>query len=325
MITSRGIYCFKVMPFRLKNTGATYQYLVNKMFTDFIGDTIEVYIDDMIIKSLKVLDHLNHLHQAFAVLSKYGMKLNLVKCSFGVTSGKFWGYQVMKRGIEADPHQIRVVANIPSPKNIKKVLKLTGLLTALNIFISKYSDKSHNFFDTIKKGKSFDWTPECEAALSELKSYMSSPLLLSKPLSGENLLIYLYVSYRSSSAVLVREVDRRQHPIYYVSRSLLDAKTHYPRLEKLALALVMASQKPKPYFQSHSITVVTSFPLKVVLSRPDISGRLAKWAINLTEYGLSFEPHTIIKSQVLADFIADFSIDQQIAVEKEVFEISNGS
>lgn len=95
-ITGRGIYCFKVMSFGLKNAGATYQRLVNKMFADFIGDTMQVYIDDMIVKLLKELDHLNHLRQAFAVLKKYEMILNPAKCSFGVTSGKFLGYLVTK-------------------------------------------------------------------------------------------------------------------------------------------------------------------------------------------------------------------------------------
>lgn len=87
----------------------------------------------------------------------------------------------------------------------------------------------------------------------------------------------------------VREFDRRQNPVYYVSRYLLDAETRYPQLEKLALALIMASRKLKPYIQSDNITVITTFPLKVVPSRPNISGKLAKWAIKLGEYGLSFE------------------------------------
>lgn len=84
------------------------------------------------------------------------MKLNPTKCSFGVTSGKFLGCLVTKRGIKAYPHQIKVVANIHSLKNMKEVQKLTGHLAALNSFICKYSDKSHHFLNTIRKGKSFD-------------------------------------------------------------------------------------------------------------------------------------------------------------------------
>ena len=93
-ITERGIFCYKVMPFSLKNADATYQRLVNKMFADYLGDTIDVYIDDMLIKSLLAEQHLDHLRQAFEVLLKYNMKLNPTKCSFGVASSKFLGYMV---------------------------------------------------------------------------------------------------------------------------------------------------------------------------------------------------------------------------------------
>ncbi|KAH6835709.1 hypothetical protein C2S53_019141 [Perilla frutescens var. hirtella] len=107
--------------------------------------------------------------------------------------------------------------------------------------------------------------------------------------------------------VLVREDEGRQDPVYYASRSLLDAETRYPQLEMLALALIMASRKMKPYFQSHSIKVVTEFPLRAVLRKPDLAGRLSKWAIELGEYDIGFVPQTSIKSQFLSDFIADFS------------------
>ncbi|KAL5741572.1 hypothetical protein ACOSP7_028304 [Xanthoceras sorbifolium] len=102
-VTKQGIFYYKVMPFRLKNVGATYQRLVNKMFREMLGMTIEVYIDDMLVKSLEAERHLEHLRQAFDTLKKYGMKLNPTKCSFEVSSGKFIGYLVTHRGIEANP------------------------------------------------------------------------------------------------------------------------------------------------------------------------------------------------------------------------------
>ena len=118
-ITDRGTYCYKVMPFGLKNAGATYQRLVNRMFAAQLGKTMEVYIDDMLVKSLKAEDHINHLQQTFDLLRKYNMKLNPEKCTFGVQSGKFLGYLVSKRGIEANPSQIKAVLDIPSPKCVK--------------------------------------------------------------------------------------------------------------------------------------------------------------------------------------------------------------
>ena len=172
-ITERGIFCYKVMPFGLKNAGATYQRLVNKMFADYLGDTMEVYIDDMLVKSLLAEQHLDHLRQAFEVLQKYGMKLNPTKCSFGVAAGKFLGYMVTQRGIEANPDQIRSIMNLQSPACIRDVQRLTGRVAALSRFISRSSEKCHLFFSTLRKSKDFEWTPACEQALHDLKRYLT--------------------------------------------------------------------------------------------------------------------------------------------------------
>ncbi|KAL0405359.1 UNVERIFIED_CONTAM: Retrovirus-related Pol polyprotein from transposon gypsy [Sesamum latifolium] len=125
-ITNRGIYCYNVMPFGLKNAGATYQRLVNKMFKDQVGATMEVYVDDMLVKSLKEDDHLRDLKQAFEVMRVYGMKLNPNKCTFGVRGGKFLGYIVSERGIEANPEKIEAISRLQSPKTLKEVQKLTA-------------------------------------------------------------------------------------------------------------------------------------------------------------------------------------------------------
>ena len=93
-ITSQGLYCYKVMPFRLKNTGATYQRLVNRMFSHQIGRNMEVYIDDMLVKSKDKANHLDDLKERFSTLRKYSIKLNLTKCVFAVASGKFLGFMV---------------------------------------------------------------------------------------------------------------------------------------------------------------------------------------------------------------------------------------
>jgi hypothetical protein len=108
-ITDRGLYCYKVMPFGLKNAGATYQRLVNKMFQAQIGRNMEVYVDDMLVKSEESDGHIRDLHEAFATLKQYRMKLNPAKCAFGVSSEKFLGYMVSSRGIEANPEKIQAV------------------------------------------------------------------------------------------------------------------------------------------------------------------------------------------------------------------------
>ncbi|KAL5785135.1 hypothetical protein ACOSQ2_007527 [Xanthoceras sorbifolium] len=321
-ITERGIFCYKVMPFGLKNAGATYQRLVNKMFATMLGQTMEVYIDDMLVKSLAADQHLDHLRQSFDIIDKYGMKLNPTKCSFGVSSGKFLGYLVTKRGVEANPDQLRSVMDLRSPKSIKDVQKLTGRLAALNRFISKSSEKCKPFFDALRKNKSFDWNQTSEDAFQNIKRYLANPPLLSKPKEGETLLLYLAVSETAVSAVLIREEDGKQLPVYYISKTLLDAETRYTQLEKLALALVTAARKLRPYFQCHTISVLTEFPLKSVLHKPELSGRLVKWAVELSEYDINYQPRTAIKSQVLADFIADFTPGILQRAEEELCTMS---
>ncbi|KAG7579052.1 Reverse transcriptase domain [Arabidopsis thaliana x Arabidopsis arenosa] len=270
-ITDRGTYCYKVMPFGLKNAGATYQRLVNKMFHDHLGKTMEVYIDDMLVKSVKKEDHIKHLEECFEILNQYQMKLNPAKCSFGVPSGEFLGYIVTKRGIEANPNQINAFLNMPSPKNFKEVQRLTGRIVALNRFISRSTDKSLPFYQILKGNKGFLWDEKCEEAFGQLKAYLTTPPVLSKP-----------------------EVDEK---LYL-----------YTMMEKLALAVVTSARKRRPYFQSHPIEVLTHQPLRTILHSPNQSGRLAKWAVELSEYDIEYKSRVSMKAQVLADFLTELPV-----------------
>ena len=150
-ITSQGLYCYKVMPFGLKNAGATYQRLVNKMFNKKISRNMEVYVDDMLVKSKEELAHLDDLKETFATFKQYQMKLNPSKCVFSVASGKFLGFMVSQRGIEANPEKVQAIINMVSPRTIKEVQKLTGRIAALNRFVSRATNKCLPFFKTLKQ------------------------------------------------------------------------------------------------------------------------------------------------------------------------------
>ena len=120
-VTSQGLFCYKVMPFGLKNTGATYQRLMNRMFVQQIGRNVQVYVDDMLVKSKREEDHLEDLKETFDTLRSYNLKLNLGKCAFGVTVGKFLGFMVSQRGIEANPDKIRAIMEMAPLRNVKEV------------------------------------------------------------------------------------------------------------------------------------------------------------------------------------------------------------
>lgn len=184
-----------------------------------------------------------------------------------------------------------------SPKSIKEVQKLTGRVAALNRFIYRSSERCRLFYDVLRKNKGFEWTERHEVALTQLKQYLSNALLLSKPVPGEELFVNLSITSHAVSGILVREEAGVQSPIYHVSRSLLDAETMYSSLEKLILFIEMTSIKLRHYFQSHKICVKMNYPLKTVLSRPELTGRMAKWSIRLSMYDIMYDTRTLIKSR----------------------------
>ena len=141
---------------------STYQRLVNKMFSKQIGRNMEMYVDDMLVKSKEELAYLDNLKETFTTLKQYQMKLNPSKCAFGVASGKFLGFMVFQKGIEANPEKVRAILDMAPPKTVKEVQKLTRRIAALNRFVSKATDKCLLFFKTLKQA--FAWTNECEAA-----------------------------------------------------------------------------------------------------------------------------------------------------------------
>lgn len=291
------------MPFGLRNAPATFQRLVNTVFAPQLGRNMEAYIDDLLVKSKKPEDHAADLRETFDTIRHYNMRLNPKKCVFGVTSGKFLGYLVDEKGIEANPDKVKAVLDMSSPRNVKEVQRLTGCLAALGRFLSKAGDKCQYFFQAIRKKAKFEWTDEAEAAFVRLKEHLHTLPRLVNPMKDETLYLYLAVSEHALSAVLLVEREGAQLPVYFVSHVLQNAELRYPLVEKFGLALLMASRKLKYYFEAHKIVVYTDQPLKQPLSRLESSGRMLKWAIELNSYHIEFEPRKAIKGQAFADFI----------------------
>jgi hypothetical protein len=200
-IINRGLYCYKMMPFGLKNAGATYQRLVNRMFQNQIGRNVEVYVDDLLVKSIRATRHIEDLRETFRTLREYNMKLNPTKCAFGISSCKFLGFMVSQWGIEANLEKVRAVLEMEAPKTTKQLQRLTGRIAALNRFISRSTDKCLPFFKILRKA--FMWSEESEEAFRKLKEYLANPLLLSRPTEGEILYLYLAVSPSAVSSALV--------------------------------------------------------------------------------------------------------------------------
>ncbi|KAL0416465.1 UNVERIFIED_CONTAM: hypothetical protein Slati_3478400 [Sesamum latifolium] len=247
-ITSDGTFYYVAMPFGLKNAGATYQRLVDKIFQPQLGRNMEVYVDDMVVKSKEAHQHVEDLEETFAALRKYRLKLNPEKCAFGISGGRFLGFMVTQRGIEANLAKIKAILDTGSPTNINEVQRLTGRIAALSRFISKSGEKVLPLFKTLRKVKDFEWTEECQQAFEELKAYLARLPLLVKPSLGDTLYLYISSTSQAISCVLVREKEGTQKPIYYIGKVLNGAESRYPPIEKMALALVVTTRKLRPYF-----------------------------------------------------------------------------
>ncbi|XP_020238884.1 uncharacterized protein LOC109817943 [Cajanus cajan] len=224
---------------------------------------MEVYVDDMVVKTTLAIDHAIDLAEVFAQIRKHDMRLNPEKCIFGVQGGR---------------------------------------LVSLSRFIPKLTKKARPIFTLLKKPKDFQWTGQCEEAFQSFKTFLSTPPILQRPNHNIDLLLYLAIAENAISAVIVQENQKTQMSIYFISRVLQDAEKRYQMVEKLALALVTAARRLPPHFQSHQVVVKTDYPIKKILRKPELAGRMIAWSVELSEFGIRYESRGTLKAQCLANF-----------------------
>nr|CCI55289.1 PH01B001G05.12 [Phyllostachys edulis] len=272
-ITPFGIFCYVKMPFGLKNAGASFQRLTQSTFSSQLGRNLEAYVDDLVVKSIKRLNHITDLQETFDNIRKHRLKLNPKKCVFGVSSGKLLGFLVSIRGIETNPEKIQAIVQMRPPTTKKEIQKLTGCMAALSRFIARLGEKGLPFFKLLRKHEGFEWSKEANAVLEDVNRYLTSAPTLVSPRQEETLLIYLVATPQAVSVVLVVERENVQRPVYY----------------------------------AHKIVVPSEFPLGAILQNRETAGRMAKWSVELGEFDLRFVSRTAIKSQILADFVAEWT------------------
>jgi ribonuclease HI len=222
------------------------------------------------------------------------------------------GFIVSERGIEANPEKIAAITNMGPIKDLKGIQRVMGCLAALSRFILRLGEKGLPLYRLLRKAERFTWTPEAEEALENLKALLTNTPILVPPAAGEALLIYIVATTLVVSATIVVERQEEGHallvqrPVYFISEVLSETKIRYPQIQKLLSAVILTRRKLRHYFESHLVTMVSSFPLGEIIQCREASGRIAKWAVELMGETISFAPRKAIKSQVLADFLAEW-------------------
>src|SRR3954469_3219968 len=224
---------------------------------DQIDKNVQVYIDDVVVKTAKKITLLEDLRQTFDNLRRYRLKLNPTKCTFGVPVGKLLGFLVSSRGIEVNPSKITAIQNMELPKSLNDVQKFTGCLESLSRFVSRLGEKAMPLYHLMRKNDKFIWTPQADSAFHELKKMLSSAPILASPLPREPMLLYIAATNQVVSAIVVVERDeegkKQQRLVYYMSEVLSNSKQNYPHYQKMTYGVYMAAKRLKHYFQEHPI------------------------------------------------------------------------
>jgi hypothetical protein len=224
-ITPYSVFCYQVIPFGLKNAGATYQRMMQNCLGSQIGCNIQVYIDDVVITTSKEESLISDLVETFDNLNRYKLKLNPTKCSFSVSAGQLLGFLVSARGIEENSEKIQAILTMGKPTKLHDVQKLVGRVTALNRFVARLGVKTLPFYALMKKSDDkFEWTEEADVAFTQLKKVLSTPPVLVAPNKKEPLLLYIAATHQVVSIVLV--VKRSEEEKLTVSKGqyILSAK-----------------------------------------------------------------------------------------------------
>ncbi|XP_059277863.1 uncharacterized protein LOC132032067 [Lycium ferocissimum] len=307
---TQGYLLLQSDAFRFEKCGATYQRAMQNIFDDLLHKNVECYVDDLVVKSRKRSDHLQDTRMVFERLRRYQLRMNPLKCAFGVTSGKFLGFIVRHRGIEIDQAKVDAILKMPEPRNIHELKSLQGKLAYIRRFISNLAGRCQPFSHLMKKGVPFKWDTSCTNAFKSIKSYLMKPPVLVAPVPGKPLILYISAQERSVGALLAQEnSEGKENSLYYLSRMMTPNELNYTPIEKLCLALVFSIQKLKHYFQVHSVNLISiANPIKFLMSKPVLSDQLARWYLQFQQFEITYIPQKAVKGQALADFLADHPI-----------------
>ncbi|XP_050242111.1 uncharacterized protein LOC126691074 [Quercus robur] len=305
--TPFGNYFYRVMPFRLKNEGATYQRTMTLIFGDMLHKQVEDYVDDLVVKAKNPFEHLVHLRQVFERCGEHNLRMNPSKCAFRVSSGKFLGFLVHHRGIDLDPTKGEAITTLSPPTNLKELRSFVGKVYYLRRFITSLAEILKPLMEQTKKGVTFVWCDQCQKSFKKIQIILADPHTMVAPIPGKPLLLYIANTEQSLGALLAQEHEGVEKPVYYISKLIKGPKLRYSTAEKVYLSLAFAVTKFNHYFLGHRVQLVAkSNPVKYLFTRPQLLGRMVQWAILTSCLNIECIRPTAIKGQAVADLLANF-------------------
>ncbi|KAM0976443.1 hypothetical protein ACFX2C_019358 [Malus domestica] len=275
-----GTYEWVVMPFGLKNTGAIYQRVMNTIFHDLIGTTIEVYIDDVMIKSKSHRTHIDDIWQAFLRMRRHNLKMNPAKCVFGVSAGNFLDFLVHHHSIKVDANKAHTIIDAPPPTTKKQLQSLLRKINFLRRFIANSAGKMMAFSTLLKLKDSdkFEWHEEHRAAFTQIKVALATPPVLVPLRRDKPFKLYISTAEESIGCLLAQDTDTgREQAIFYLSRNITTSEINYSPVEKLCLALFFAASKLQHYMLPSVTQVIAQIDvIRYMLTQPIVKGRIGK-------------------------------------------------
>ena len=283
--THNGLYEFLVMPFGLTNSGASFQRLMGHILRGLEYRFALIYIDDIIIFSKSIEEHLTHLEEVFRRLKAANVKLNPKKCCFAKQKVEYLGHVVTPDGVKPNPEKIRVVRDFPIPRNLKELRNFMGLANYYRRFVKGFAHIASPLNALTKKGVKFVWTESCADAFDKLKRALVSAPILAYPNFKEEFLLFVDASSTGIGFTLAQKQDGKEVVIAYNGRGLNPAEKNYSTTEREALALVEGIKKFQPYLFGRKFTVITDHSsLRWLMNVKDATGRLARWSLLLQQH-----------------------------------------
>ena len=284
-ITPYGLYQFKVMPFGMCNAPATFQRLMERVLAGLHWTSCLVYLDDIIVFSRTVHEHLQQLREILARLRGAGLKVNPTKCHLLQSRVSYLGHVISDQGISTDPEKVKCIVDWPVPTSQKQLQSFLGLASYYRRFIKGFALVAAPLHALTNKGREWIWTQECSEAFFELKKQLMSAPILSYPNFHLQFVVDTDASGEGLGAVLAQMVGGREHVLAYASRVLTRNERKYCATRREMLALVWAVHHFRPYLYGKEFQIRTDHNcLKWLLSFKEPEGQVARWLEALAEF-----------------------------------------